>query len=138
MTVDDRNVMASLQQQIDSLIATHPGSPPRAMAMEEGQPFTPHIFKRGNQHNVGDEVPRQFLAVLSPEVRTPFKDGGRLELAKLIASKDNPLTARVMVNRVWMYHFGAGLVRTPSDFGVRGEKPTHPELLDYLAAAFHQ
>ena len=82
-------------------------------------------------------MPRQFPAVLSPDDRKPFTDGsGRLELARAIASKDNPLTARVIVNRVWQYHFGFGLVRTPSDFGVRGEKPTHPELLDWLALRF--
>src|SRR5205085_6631679 len=61
---------------------------------------------------------------------------GRLELAEAIASKENPLTARVIVNRVWHWHFSAGLVRTPSDFGNRCERPTHPELLDYLAARF--
>src|SRR5207249_5329061 len=67
----------------------------------------------------------------------PFQHGsGRLELAQAIASTSNPLTARVLVNRVWMHHFGAALVRTPSDFGLRSEPPTHPELLDYLAARF--
>jgi hypothetical protein len=82
-------------------------------------------------------VPRQFLLVLAGDARQPFAKGsGRLELAQAIASKDNPLTARVMVNRIWLHHFGAGLVRTPSDFGVRGEAPTHPALLDHLAAAF--
>jgi hypothetical protein len=128
----------ALKRKIDELAATHPGSPPRAMALEDtAQPVTPHILKRGNPANVGDEVPRRFLAILSPENRQPFTDGsGRLELAKAIASPENPLTARVIVNRVWQYHFGAGLVRTPSDFGTRGERPTHPELLDDLAWHF--
>jgi hypothetical protein len=128
----------ALQRGIDGLIATHPGSPPRAMAMEDAPTaVTPRIFKRGNAGSPGEEVPRRFLAVLSGEDRKPFGEGsGRLELARAIASKDNPLTARVMVNRVWQQHFGAGLVRTPSDFGTRGERPTHPELLDWLAKRF--
>src|SRR5262249_37308075 len=85
----------------------------------------------------GPEVPRQFLEVLAGERRRPFRHGsGRLELARAIASKDNPLTARVMVNRVWLHLFGVGLVGTPSDFGARSEAPTHPELLDYLACRF--
>jgi hypothetical protein len=95
------------------------------------------VFLRGNPNNPGPEVPRRFLEVVAGEDRRPFTKGsGRLELAEAIASRDNPLTARVLVNRVWMHHFGNGLVRTPSDFGLRGEPPTHPELLDYLAAVF--
>src|SRR5207247_7010561 len=83
------------------------------------------------------EVPRRFLQILAGDDRKPFTQGsGRLELAQAIANKDNPLTARVIVNRVWMHHFGAGLVRTPSDFGTRGDPPTHPELLDWLASVF--
>jgi hypothetical protein len=76
------------------------------------------------------------LGVLSPD-RKPFAKGsGRLEMAEAIASRDNPLTARVLVNRVWLHHFGAGLVRTPSDFGTRSDPPTHPALLDWLATNF--
>ena len=134
----DRMKRRGLKAKIDEHIATHPGSPQRAMAMEDvEQPVTPHVFVRGNAANVGKEVPRQFPAILSPDDRKPFTQGsGRLELARAIASKDNPLTARVMVNRAWQYHFGVGLVRTPGDFGTRGEKPTHPELLDWLALRF--
>lgn len=132
------NKFRELQNAIDALAANHPGSPPRAMAMEDApKPVTQHVFKRGNPGNPGDEVPRQFLQILSPDDRKPFTDGsGRLELAHAIASKTNPLTARVMVNRLWQWHFGFGLVRTPSDFGSRGDLPTHPELLDWLALRF--
>lgn len=92
---------------------------------------------RGNSGNLGDEAPRRFLRILTSDNPPPFKNGsGRLELAESIASIDNPLTARVMVNRIWMYHFGRGIVNTPGNFGSLGERPTHPELLDYLATQF--
>ena len=128
----------ALQRKVDELDATHPGAPPRAMALaDNASPSTPRVFVRGNPNNPGIEVPRQFLGLIAGENRKPFEKGsGRLELAESIASKDNPLTARVIVNRVWMYHFGAPLVRTPSDFGLRSEPPSHPELLDYLAQEF--
>ncbi len=126
----------ALQRKLEELDATHPGSPPRGMVLNENaEPFKPHVFIRGNQFNQGPEVPRQFLELIAGPDRKPFqKGGGRLELAQAIASRENPLTARVLVNRIWLNHFGAGLVRTPSDFGVRAEPPTHPELLDYLAS----
>jgi len=136
-TGDDRGAYNAVLQKRDAVNATHPGAPARAMVMAEGNPVSPVIFKRGNPAMRGAQVPRQFLAALAGDNRKPFKEGsGRLELAKTIASKDNPLTARVFVNRVWLEHFGKALVRTPSDFGVRGEPPTHPELLDYLAVQF--
>jgi len=97
----------------------------------------PRILIRGNPTRPGRQVPRHFLTALAGESPPQFTVGsGRLELARAIANPDNPLTARVLVNRVWAHHFGAGLVRTPSNFGLRGERPTHPELLDYLAATF--
>jgi hypothetical protein len=134
----DLNKVKELEIQVQNFVATSPDAPDRAMAMEDlPKPVEPHIFLRGNANRRGKQVPRQFPAILSSDDRKPFTQGsGRLELAHAIASKDNPLTARVMVNRVWQYHFGNGLVRTPSDFGVRGEPPTHPKLLDWLALRF--
>lgn len=128
----------ALQRKVEELEATHPGAPPRAMALQDlSAPVTPRVFHRGNPNHPGPEVPRQFLAVLAGAPQKPFDKGsGRLELAQAIASRDNPLTARVLVNRVWQHHFGAPLVRTPGDFGLRAEAPTHPELLDWLAAWF--
>lgn len=128
----------AMRGAIAQLKMSHPGSPPRAQAMEDSkQPRDSRIFIRGNASSLGDPAPRQFLKVLSTGNREPFKDGsGRFELAKAVASKDNPLTARVMVNRIWMYHFGEAIVPTTSDFGTRSTPPSHPELLDYLASYF--
>ncbi|MCX7420806.1 MAG: PSD1 and planctomycete cytochrome C domain-containing protein [Planctomycetia bacterium] len=110
---------------------------PVAHSLTENKPTNLKVHLRGNHKELGDEVPRRFLAILSPNEAAPFREGsGRLELAKSIADPANPLTARVMVNRVWQNHFGRGLVGTPSNFGLLGERPTHPELLDYLAAQF--
>lgn len=97
---------------------------------------TPHVFIRGDMKQPGDAVPRRFLQVLSSVDDRHYKDDGRLQLAQAIASPKNPLTARVLVNRVWQHHFGTGLVPTPDDFGVRSEGPSHPELLDHLALWF--
>ena len=102
---------------------------------EEDKPFDPYVFMRGQQGNHGPQVPRQFLAVVAGAERKPFANrSGRLELAQAIVAPTNPLTARVIVNRVWSHHFGSPLVKTPSDFGLRADPPTHPELLDWLAS----
>jgi hypothetical protein len=117
----------------------HPGAPDRAPAChDEAKPYEARVFVRGNPQTPGAPAPRQFFEVLAGPDRKPFpKDSsGRLELAAAVVDPSNPLTARVIVNRVWAWHFGEGIVRTPSDFGFRGEPPSHPELLDWLTARF--
>jgi hypothetical protein len=130
--------LRALQKKVDGFKASSPDAPPRAMVLTDApKAMEPVVFLRGNPGNRGPKVPRQFLEVASLSPRIPFKEGsGRLELAEAIASRENPLTARVFVNRVWIQYFGKGLVTSPSDFGVRTEPPSHPELLDYLAARF--
>ena len=102
-----------------------------------GPGYEQPIFTRGDCFRPGDKSPRRYVEVLAP---TPLQSAGsgRLELANLIASTDNPLTARVMVNRIWHHLFGTGLVRSVDDFGHVGELPSHPELLDYLAFRFRE
>jgi mono/diheme cytochrome c family protein len=96
-----------------------------------------HVQIKGNPARPGKEVPRRFLLVLGGKELSPeVKGSGRLELARWLTDKANPLTSRVMVNRIWQFHFGNGIVATPNDFGKRGKSPTHPELLDFLADRF--
>ena len=107
---------------------THPGSPARGMVVADAdRPKDSPVFIRGDQRSRGAVVPRRFLEILSGKDRKPFTVGsGRLELARWLTSKDHPLTARVMVNRIWRWHFGQGLVRSVDNFGRLGEKPSHP------------
>ncbi len=119
--------------------AEHAKNPPRqdvAYAVAEGKAADTKLHLRGDPEKPGEVVPRRWLEVLGGTPLKNPKESGRLELAGWIVNKDNPLFARVMVNRIWLHHFGKGLVATPNDFGTRGEKPTHPELLDWLAAEF--
>jgi hypothetical protein len=139
-TEGDSNNTRSIRVRYNAMLAqaAYDGAAPRAMAVEDAPHPTPgHVFIRGNPGNPGALTPPRFLSCLGGSDEHPFRDGaGRLELARAIIDPNNPLTSRVIVNRVWMHHFGAGIVRTPSDFGFRGDPPTHPELLDYLAVKF--
>jgi cytochrome c553 len=117
-------------------LPSRPGEKPVVvMAAREGRPTTLHVALRGNRLTPGALAPRRFLQIIAGEGHPPITSpqSGRLELARWIASEANPLTARVMVNRVWQHHFGTGLVATSDNFGFRGEKPSHPGLLDWLS-----
>lgn len=115
-----------------------PADLPGAYAVQDGNAVEANVQIRGEVSQPGPVVKRsvpQFLAGNQPFV-IPHRQSGRLQLAEWITRPDHPLTARVMVNRIWQHHFGRGLVATPSNFGLRGEPPTHPELLDWLAVEF--
>ncbi len=132
-TIDNQE--QKIRTDLTDLELNNPDAPSRAMIMEDSpKPKDSPIFIHGEAENRGDIAPREFLQILSPPNRTPFQYGsGRLELAFGIASKSNPLTARVIVNRIWMHHFDEGIVTTPDDLGNQSAPPSHPELLDYLA-----
>lgn len=135
---DERQKRNEIRRKVESFQANSPVAPPRAMVLNDTPtPHEPRVLIRGNPGRPGKLVPRQFLLVVAGRERSPFKDGnsGRLDLANSIVSAENPLTRRVIANRVWMHHFGEPLVTTPSDFGIRTDPPTHPELLDYLASS---
>ena len=142
-----REQLASLETELKSLRARPPvdADVPRAVvALEGGPKDTRHegfkdanLFIRGDHKNLGKLIPRGFPKIITQREGSKITQGsGRKELADWLTRPENPLTARVMVNRIWQHHFGEGLVRTPNDFGERGERPTHPALLDHLAQQF--
>ena len=137
-TKEIKQKMIQTRREITQLEANDPGSPPRAMVLVDSpKPADSPVFIRGEAENKGEIVPRRFLEILSGPNRPVFLNGsGRLELAAAIISTNNPLTARVMMNRIWLHHFGEGIVTTPDDFGNQSAPPSHPELLDYLASRF--
>lgn len=132
-----RQKLARFQEAIKDVEATHPGAPPKAMVLQDAEKFDPvYVMFRGEPQRRGPEVPRRFPAYFAPgDAAKPFENGsGRLELAENICHPDNPLTARVLVNRIWRMHFGSGLVRDAGDFGLRADAPVQQELMDYLAS----
>ncbi len=131
-----KSYLDALRAQLEALKKSKPPEYAYLHALAESpKPGNLKLHLRGSPYNLGEEVPRRFIAVLIAGEPTPFKNGsGRLELAEGIAS--HPLTARVIVNRIWQHHFGYGIVRTASNFGRLGEPPTHPELLEYLTRRF--
>lgn len=127
-----------LNAALDQARAQAPVELAQMMTLRDAsQIIEPRVFRRGNPGSPGQSVPRRFLSYFDQVSDEPFQQGsGRLELANAIISPRNPLTARVIVNRVWQHHFGQGIVATPSDFGIQGAHPSHPQLLDHLASWF--
>ena len=141
---ESRKRWDELQKQLRQFASLYPGELPRASTMNDLGPEAPKTFllSRGLYDKPGGEVEPGLLQVLYPKppgISTSPGDNSthrRSTLARLLTQPDNPLTARVMVNRIWQYHFGRGIVGTSSDFGFKGDKPTHPALLDWLTAEF--
>ena len=128
--------MASVKARIAELGERNQGIA-KAYAVVDARPANVRLHRKGDPKNLGEEVPRGFLEVLGGQkVPEECKSSGRDHLAGWLTDSRNPLTARVMVNRIWSWHFGKGIVTTPNDFGSRGDRPTNPELLDHLASQF--
>jgi hypothetical protein len=145
VTVNGRNLkqideeLSKSRAEQKKLDTQGPPNVDRAYAVSEGEAHDVKIQRKGQPDDLGDKVHRRFLSILGgQELPADEKGSGRLELANWITDPANPLTARVMVNRIWEHHFGKGIVATPNDFGHRGRAPTNPALLDFLASRFVQ
>jgi len=135
---DQSQHLAAIQSKLDSLKKAAPKRPKSMAVVERTNLVETAVHLRGSVHKLGDLVPRGFLSAAAPLDLPEIAEhqSGRLELADWIASPRNPLTSRVLVNRIWLWLLGDGFVRTPDNFGLTGEPPTHPELLDTLAVRF--
>jgi hypothetical protein len=137
MSPERKTEYGRMKSEYDELKKHAPPPVPVTHGLSEATPTDLKVYVRGNPTRLGDLAPRRFLHIIAGDDPKRFTDGsGRKELAEAIAEPKNPLTARVFVNRIWQQHFGRGIVGTPSNFGSLGERPTHPELLDWLAATF--
>ncbi len=144
MSAADRTKQQELQKELKDLEAKQPRLPMTLGLQDDLKPVQTFVLTRGELKDRAEEVRPGFPIILTPDHKeldakiqaTASSTGRRSALAHWIASAENPLTARVLVNRLWQHHFGRGLVATPSDFGLRGSRPTHPELLDWLASEF--
>jgi len=137
-TIPEKKKIEKLRSAVTKLNSNSPDGLARAMVLRDKDNLTQErVMSRGNIRNRGEIAPRRFVALLSEPERPLFeRKSGRLDLAEKIASPTNPLTARVLVNRVWMHHFSTPIVDTPSDFGIRCEEPLQRDVLDYLARDF--
>jgi hypothetical protein len=140
LSPEDLKTRKDLLDEIERINKTRPQPLPSAMGITDKEdPGKAYLMIRGDWRNKGEEVEPGFPQVVMSEGNTlAILKNRRRQLANWIASADNPLTARVVVNRIWQYHFGKGIVRTPSDFGATGDRPSHPQLLDWLATEFVQ
>ena len=136
---ESKKHVENIRQELESLKKSEPEKPGNAHVLADNGNADMHVALRGDLRKKGEIAPRSFIEIIGGKSRPKYSIGsGRLELAKSVIAENNPLTSRVIVNRLWGWHFGNGIVRTPSNFGVIGEKPTHPLLLDWLAYNFVQ
>ncbi|MEO6725713.1 MAG: PSD1 and planctomycete cytochrome C domain-containing protein [Blastocatellia bacterium] len=137
-TAEEFAEIARLKKELEAMKKKTPAEPEMACAVEDGELVAQQVFVRGDHNNPTEDAPKATPAILAYHSKPQqFGTGsGRLEMAEWLTQPEHPLTARVMANRIWQWHFGEGLVRTPDNFGKMGERPTHPELLDWLSREF--
>jgi hypothetical protein len=144
LSADEKAKQQELQKELKKLEAKKPSLPVTMGVQDDSKPVKTFVLTQGELKHPAEEVRPGFPLVLTPEFKEidakitapQGSTGRRTALANWVASKDNPLTARVLVNRLWQHHFGRGIVATPNDVGLRGARPSHPELLDWLASEF--